>query len=190
MVENPAWVRWNRELIAARAEQAQRQAEAHVAHERDLAAYQRALRDWEAERVSPAGEARRQARNAVKSSYGLAPVADAPALRSHGSHGVNEREVLLTASGPRPEPCGSLQLSASVGKATAWARLNPLAAAKSYRSACPPGTVGILDPRRARRDWPPGAIEGAARRPRRRSASRGRPSRGSRGGSAGRRQKP
>ena len=60
MVENPAWVRWNRELIAARAEQAQRQAEAHVAHERDLAAYQRALRDWEAERVSPAGEARRR----------------------------------------------------------------------------------------------------------------------------------
>lgn len=72
MIENPAWVRWSRELVSARAEQAQRQAEARVAHDRALVAHAQRLEEWESELLSEAGVQRRSHRIRVKESYGLA----------------------------------------------------------------------------------------------------------------------
>ncbi|GIL33979.1 hypothetical protein [Phycicoccus sp. DTK01] len=73
MVENLAWVRWSTELVAARAEQAQRQAEADAAHSRAVATHAQQYERWQEELASPEAAECRAGRDAVKARYGLAP---------------------------------------------------------------------------------------------------------------------
>ena len=59
MVENPRWTRWSELSIEARAEQAERRAEAQVAYARETVEWERAKLAWQEEVDSPTGMARR-----------------------------------------------------------------------------------------------------------------------------------
>ena len=70
MVENPQWTGWTELAIEARAEQAERRAEAQVAHDRKMVEWELATLAWQAELDSPAGLARLTARDRIAANYG------------------------------------------------------------------------------------------------------------------------